>query len=158
MHLTHAEKIREAVTDLGIASPNEIMDWIRRHYPDDYVNPRSYRADIIGCSINHSSSHHYPGLPKFLWFEENMKRYRLADPKEASEARRMHEEDQSFLETEQGLIDGVAVAKLSVTGQVKIPSAIREKLGFEPGNILAFIINNDGVLEIKKARIKVEFE
>ena len=60
MMKTHAEKIREAVTELGIASPREIMNWIRRHYPNDPVNPSSYRADVIGCSINHSSRHHYP--------------------------------------------------------------------------------------------------
>lgn len=158
MSKTHAGKIREAVTDLGIASPNEIMDWISRHYPDDTVNPRSYRADIIGCSINHSSSHHYPGLPKFLWFEKDTKRYRLASPKEASGAERIQEKDQFLLETEQGFIDGIAVAKLSVTGQIKIPSVIREKLSFKPGDILAFVINNDGVLEVKKARIKIELE
>lgn len=85
---THAEKIREAITDLGIASPNEIMAWIRKHYPDDVVNPRSYRADIIGCSINHSSSRHYPSLPKFLWFNENTKRYRLARPEEMPQTRK----------------------------------------------------------------------
>ena len=82
---THAEKIREAVIELGIASPNEIMDWIRERYPDDPVNSGSYRADIIGCSVNHSSSHHYPSLPKFLWFEEDTKRYRLARPEESPE-------------------------------------------------------------------------
>lgn len=158
MGRTHVEKIREALSDLGIASPNEIMDWIRRHYPDDTVNPRSYRADIIGCSINHSSSRHYPSLPKFLWFEKDTKKYRMANPEEASKAERIQGKDQSLLETEQEFIDGIAVAKLSVTGQVKIPSVIRKKLSFKPGDILAFIINNDGVLEVKKARIKIELE
>lgn len=157
MTKTHAEKIREAVTDLGIASPNEIMDWIRRHYPNDLMNPRSYRADIIGCSINHTSSHHYPGMPKFLWFENDTKRYRLASPEEASKVERMEERDQSFLETEQGVIDGIPIAKLSVTGQVKIPLIIREKLDLKPGDILAFIVNKD-FLELRKARIKIEIE
>ena len=157
MTKTHAEKIREAVTDLGIVSPNEIMDWIRRHYPNDIMNPRSYRADIIGCSINHSSSHHYPGVPKFLWFEKDTKRYRLVSPEEASKAERMEERNQSFLETEQGVVDSIPIAKLSVTGQVKIPFIIREKLDLKPGDILAFIVKND-VLEVKKARIKIEIE
>ena len=57
---THSEKIREAVSDLGETTPAEIMTWIKSHYPEDPVNPQSYRADIIGCSINHSSQHHYP--------------------------------------------------------------------------------------------------
>ena len=157
MNKTHAEKIREAVTDLGIASPNEIMDWIRRHYPNDIINPRSYRSDIVGCSINHTSSHHYPGVPKFLWFENDTKRYRLVTPEEASKAERVEERNQSFLETEQGVIDGVPIAKLSVTGQVKIPVIIREELELKPGDILAFIVKN-GILEVRKARIKIEIE
>jgi len=157
MSKTHAEKIREAVTDLGLASPNEIMDWIRRHYPNDDVNPRSYRADIIGCSINHSSSHHYLGMPKFLWFEENVKKYRLANSEEHAKTIPIKEKDQPFFDPVQGLVDGVAVAKISVTGQVAIPAVIREKMSFKPGDLLAFIINNN-VLEIRKAKIKIEVE
>jgi len=157
MNKTHAEKIREAVIDLGLASPNEIMDWIRRHYPNDNVNPRSYRADVIGCSVNHTSSHYYPSMPKFLWFEKNTKRYRLADAEESAKTEPIEEEDQSSFDPAQGLIDGIAIAKMSVTGQVAIPATIREKLGFEPGDLLAFIINNN-VLEVRKAKIKIEVE
>ena len=157
MSKTHAEKIREAVTDLVIASPNEIMGWISKHYPENSVNPRSYRADIIGCSINHSSSHHYPSSPKFLWFEENSKKYRLATPEESSKKELIEEKNQPFLDTEE-YIDGIAVSKLSITGQVKIPSTICQKLGFKHGDMLAFLINENGVLEVKKAKIKIEIE
>ena len=157
MNKTHAEKIREAVTDLGLASPNEIMDWIRKHYPNDNVNPRSYRADIIGASRNHSSQHHYPTMPKFLWFEEETKKYRLASPEESAKAEIMEERVQPVFDLPQGLVDGVAVAKISVTGQVAIPAMIREKLGFKPGDLLAFVINNN-VLEVRKAKIKIELE
>ena len=156
MKKTHADKIREAVTDLGLAGPNEIMDWIKKHYPSENVNPRSYRADIIGCSINHSSSHHYPSMPKFLWFDKKTKRYRLAEPNEAAKVKPM-EEEKSLLETTQGLVNGIAVAKVSITGQVEIPTVIRDKFGFKPGDLLAFVINND-VLEVRKAKIKIEFE
>jgi len=75
---TNADKIREAITELGTASPNEIMAWIKNHYPDNPVTPSSYRAYIIGCSVNHSSSHHYPSMPKFLWFIAESKKYKLA--------------------------------------------------------------------------------
>jgi len=156
MNKTHAEKIREAVTDLGLAGPSEIMDWIKRHYPDGNVNPRSYRADIIGCSINHSSSHHYPSMPKFLWFDKETKRYRLAETDEAAEMKTI-EREKSFFETTQGFVNGIAVAKMSITGQVEIPAVIRERFGFKPGDLLAFVINND-VLEVKKAKIKLELE
>lgn len=156
MKKTHAEKIREAVTDLGLASPNEIMDWVKEHYPNDNVNPRSYRADIIGCSKNHSSQHHYPSMSKFLWFEENVKKYRLASPEESAKAISIKKKE-PFFDLTQGFIDGIAVAKISVTGQVAIPLVIREKLGFKPGDLLAFIINNN-VLEVRKAKVKVEVE
>lgn len=158
MRKTHSDKIREAVTDLGLSSPNEIMAWIKKHYPDDPVNPNSYRADIIGCSINHSSSHHYQSLPKFLWFEEGIKKYRLANPEEASIPFDEAMKTPPRYETVQKYIDGIPVEELSVTGQVRIPSSIRDKLGLQPGDILAFIINDQGILEVRKARIKLEFE
>lgn len=158
MKKTHADKIREAVTDLDIASPNEIMDWIRKHYPHDKVNPRSYRADIIGCSVNHSSQHHYPGMPKFLWFDEETKRYRLAEPAESAEVKPTEEKnDIPLLAATQGLVNGIAVAKMSVTGQVEIPATIRKRFGFKPGDLLAFVINKD-VIEVKKAKIRIELE
>lgn len=74
---THAEMIREAIEELGSAKPNSIMDFIRRKYPDIEVKETSFRADITGCSINHSSSHHFPGMPKFLLFDKKNKTYRL---------------------------------------------------------------------------------
>ena len=157
MGKTHADKIREAVTDLGTASPKEIMEWIKKHYPNESVNPRSYRADIIGCSINHSSSHHYPGMPKFLWFEKDTKRFRLARPEEAAGTEPAKEKTQYSLESMQWLLEGIPLSKMSVTGQVEIPAVIREKLGFKPGDLLAFIINKD-VLEVRKAKIRVEIE
>jgi len=158
MRKTHAEKIREAVTDLGVASPREIMDWIETHYPNDPMNRSSYRADITGCSVNHTSSHHYPGMPKFLWFEKDTKKYRLAEPKEVPIAIQIAEKKTAFSESEIEYIGDIAVGRLSVTGQVKIPLKIREELGFRPGDMFAFIINDSGVLEVRKARIRVEFE
>lgn len=157
MRKTHADKIREAVTDLRSARASEIIDWIRRHYPGESLNPRSYRADIIGCSINHSSTNHYPGLPKFLWFEKDTKEYRLAEPEEAPISIQIAEKKPSAIESEIEYVGDIAVGKLSVTGQVSIPLKIREELGLKPGHLLAFIINDDGVLEVRKARISVEF-
>jgi len=157
MSETHAEKIREAVTDLGLAKPNEIMNWIKEHYPGDNVNVSSYRADIIGCSINHSSQHHYPGMPKFLWFEESTKKYRLASLEEAARPESIEDERELLHDPLQGLVDGVPIAKMSVTGQIAIPAAVREKLDLKPGDLLAFIMK-DNVLEVRRAKIKIEVE
>jgi len=154
---THADKIREAVTNLHNARASEIIDWIRQHYPDDSLNPSSYRADIIGCSINHSSTHHYPGLPKFLWFEKDTKEYRLAKPEEAPISIHIAEKKPFTSESEIEYVGDIAVGKLSVTGQVSIPLKIREELGLNPGQLLALIINDNGVLELRKVRIRLEF-
>jgi hypothetical protein len=154
---THAEKIREAVTDLGIASPKEIMEWIKKHYPNDKVNPRSYRADIIGSSKNHSSQHHYPGMDKFLWFEKDSKKFRLAKLEEDANVESAKEKIPNSFDNTQLILDGIPLSKMSVTGQIEIPVVIREKLGFKPGDLLAFVISKD-VLEVRKARIKVEIE
>lgn len=74
---THAEMIREALETLGRAKPNEIMNYIRKKYPNIDVKPDSFRADMIGCSINHSSNKHYPGMPRFLYFHEEDKTYSI---------------------------------------------------------------------------------
>lgn len=77
---THHEMIREAVTELKEAVPKTIMAYIAKKNPQIKVNESSFRADMIGCSVNHSSSHHYPGMPKFLFYEKQKGTYRLYDP------------------------------------------------------------------------------
>lgn len=159
MAKTHAEKIREAVTDLKIATPNQIMDWIERHYPSEGVNRNSYRADIMGCSVNHSSAHHYPSMQEhaFLWFEET-KQYRLATSDELSEKQKDGKKASGAtkVDNDSSYIDGIPVSKLSVTGQVTIPQKIQEKMDFQQGDTLAFIINEKGFLEIRKAKIRLD--
>ena len=77
---THAELIREALETLGRTKPNGVMNYIREKYPNIDVKPDSFRADMIGCSINHSSNKHYPGMPRFLYFHEEDKTYSINQP------------------------------------------------------------------------------
>ena len=157
MNKTHSEKIKLAVIDLARAKPKEIMAWIKRHYPKDKFNPRSYRADIIGCSINHSSSRHYPNMPKFLWFNKETKEYSLAKTNKLDSKIDIKPKEMQNLEEDTEIVDGIPISKLSITGQVTIPSSIRKKMAFKPGDTLGFIINKKGFLEVKKARLKLEF-
>jgi AbrB family looped-hinge helix DNA binding protein len=156
----HSDKIREALTDLGEAKPADIMAWIRKHYPDDPVNPTSYRADLIGCSVNHSSQHHYPSMPKFLLFNKNTKKFRLDPSKitddEVSNLFRGLAKEPERVDDEQSSIDGIPVARLSITGQIDVPSRIRQRLGLNPGDTIAFIETEKGV-EIRKARLRLDF-
>lgn len=157
MSKTHAAKIREAVTELVISTPNEIMTWIRTQYPDDPVKPSSYRADIIGCSVNHSSSHHYPSMPKFLWFIEETKKYRLASNDETELQYTITPQQNSETEKTE-IVDGVHVTKLSITGQIYMPQEIRKHLELKPGEKIGFIMNENGSVEIRKAKLRLSFE
>ena len=148
MRKTHADKIREAVTELGLASPKEIMEWIKMHYPDDPVNPNSYRADIIGCSVNHSSSHHYPSMPKFLFYEKSLRKYRLYNP----------EKDGKEYETLETFEEGMSYSKISGAGQLYLPSSIQRELKVKPGDIIVFQKNDKGEIVLKKGRLKIEVE
>lgn len=77
---THADMIKEAMEELGIAKSNSIIDFISTKYPELIINKNSFQADIIGCSINHSSSRHHPGLPKFLLHDKEKGTYQLCNP------------------------------------------------------------------------------
>jgi len=148
MRKTHADKIREAVTELGLASPKEIMEWIKIHYPDDPVKPQSYRADIIGCSVNHSSSHHYPSMPKFLFYERRLRKYRLYNP----------EKDGKGYETLETLKEKIPYSKISGAGQLYLPSSIQRELKVKPGDIIVFQKNDKGEIVLKKGKLKIEVE
>lgn len=147
---THAEKIREAVTELGLVSPKEIMDWIKKHYPDDTVNPVSYRADIIGCSVNHTSSHHYPGMPKFLFYEKSTKKYRLYDSEKDGKD---FDVLTTFDEEEE-----IPYSKISPTGQIYLPSSIQKKLKIKPRDIIAFQENDKGEFVLRKGKLRIDLE
>jgi AbrB family looped-hinge helix DNA binding protein len=146
---THSEKIKEVVTDLGLVSAKEIIDSIENRYPEEKDKKSSYRSDIIGSSLNHSSQHHYPHMEKFLWFDEETKKYRLAEPSEmkASEKIKTHEYEE---------IDGIPVSRLGADGQIVIPLKTREQLELKPGDLLAFQVNEKKVLEIRKARVRLD--
>ena len=77
---TCSEAIRQAVTELGrVVSTREIINYIYRNYPNHPWKESTIRAHVIGCSVNHSSSHHYPSFPKFLFTVERG-RVRLHNP------------------------------------------------------------------------------
>lgn len=76
----HYELIKEAVESLGEAKPRQIIDFIKEKHPDINVNESSFNSDIIGCSVNHSSSSWYD-MPKFLYFDKVKKTYKMASEK-----------------------------------------------------------------------------
>lgn len=76
---TCADAVEEAVKHYGgVVSNRQIFDYIKRKYPDDWKDG-TIRAHIMGCSVNHSSSHHYKHFRKFL-FTTGRSQVRLYDP------------------------------------------------------------------------------
>lgn len=74
-----ADALEEAVRHYGgVVSNRQILDYVKRKYPDNWKDS-TIRAHIMGCSINHSSSHHYRYFRKFL-FTVSPGRVRLYDP------------------------------------------------------------------------------
>ena len=79
---TCVDAVREAVTELGgVVSTREVIDYIYRKYPNRPWKESSIRAHLIGLSVNHPTSRHYPALRKhaFLFCVDRGK-YRLYNP------------------------------------------------------------------------------
>ena len=49
-----------------ILTTKQIIDAVQKNYPDKWKEV-TVRAHTMGCSVNHSSSKHYPSFQKFLY-------------------------------------------------------------------------------------------
>jgi hypothetical protein len=77
--VTCADAIEEAVKNFdGIVVKNQIIDYLNIKYPEKPWKLSTIQAHMIGCSVNHSSSHHY-NLRKFLYTVDSS-RVRLYNP------------------------------------------------------------------------------
>jgi len=65
--VTCADALEEAVKYYGgVVTSRQIFDYFNRHYPNNWKEG-TIRAHIMGCTVNHSSSHHYKNFRKFLY-------------------------------------------------------------------------------------------
>ena len=96
-------------------------------------------------------------MPKFLWFIEETKKYRLAREDETEFDYKVTPVPTSDPEKTE-IIDGVHVSELSITGQLYIPAEIREQLGLQSGDKVGFIVSESGSVEIRKVRLRLSFE
>lgn len=77
--VTCADAVEEAVKHYGgVVSNRKIFDYIKRKYHDDWKD-NTIRTHVMGCSVNHSSSHYYRYFRKFL-FTVGRGQVRLYDP------------------------------------------------------------------------------
>lgn len=126
---THAQMIKEAVEYLGSAKPKAIIKWISEKYTNIEINKNSFRADIIGCSVNHSSSHHFPSMPEFLYFDKQTKTYQLYDPKKHNISESSNEDFNEPLKSEIDNSISFYVKGKSATFATKREKEWKENLG-----------------------------
>jgi len=78
--LTCADAVKETVKSFDrVVSTKEVIGYIYEKYPQRPWKESTISAHMIGCSVNHSSSKHYPSFPKFLFYIGPGK-YRMYDP------------------------------------------------------------------------------
>jgi len=66
--VTCADALDEALRFYGgEATSRQVFDYIGKHYPDKPWKDNTIRCHIMGCTVNHSSSHHYRHFRKFLY-------------------------------------------------------------------------------------------
>ena len=81
---TCKDAVINALKEIGrVSSTKEVIDCVYKNYPDRPWKPVSIRCHLIGLSVNHPSSKHYPTLHRqaCVFYVGNGK-YKLFNPKE----------------------------------------------------------------------------
>lgn len=103
--ITCKDVVKEAVAKLGrVVSTGQVIDYVYSKYPNKPWKESSIRCHLIGLSVNHPSSRHYPTLHRqacLFWLGKG--RYRLYDPKRDGTS--VVEDRQASLFGEKGLED-----------------------------------------------------
>lgn len=77
--MTCAEAIKEVFKSKEqILTTKQIINSVQKKYPDTWKEV-TIRTHTMGCSVNHTSSKHYPSFPKFL-YTVSAGKVRLYDP------------------------------------------------------------------------------
>jgi len=146
------QMVKEAVEQMGEITAKDVKEYVRRNYADESVNELTISAQVIACSVNHTSAHHYPDARRFLFYLGNG-RYRLYDPDRdgiwentPSGAKRVDEEVTS---------SGGQFVRVLSGGQMILPGSVLEKLSIEEGDFVAFIEDERGNVLLKKAELKI---
>lgn len=145
------QMIEEAVDKLRELTAKDAKDYIRKNYPEDKVNESTVSAQIIACSVNHPSAHHYPDSHRFLFYLGNG-RYRRYDPEKdglweitLTGARKILRE----LKTKQAYF-----SQIDSSGHIRLPKEIQERLSVGARDFVAFITDKQGYIVLKKAELR----
>ena len=138
------QMVREAAEELEEFMAKDVREFIKERYPDDNVNQLTIGAQVIACSINHPSAHHYPDTQRFLWYLGNG-RYRMA----SSEETRSKNINIQLTSSNEGYFTQIR------NGSIRIPEPILEKMSLKENDFLALIEDNQGNILLKRAELKV---
>ncbi|KPV63256.1 MAG: hypothetical protein AOA66_0978 [Candidatus Bathyarchaeota archaeon BA2] len=145
------QMVEEVVDKLGEITAKDARDYIRKNYAEDKVNESTISAQVIACSVNHPSAHHYPNSHRFLFYLGNG-RYRRYDPKKdglweitSNSAQKIIRE----VKTEQAYF-----SQIDSNGQVRLPKEIQEKLSIGARDFVAFVTDEQGNIILKKAELR----
>ena len=145
------QMIEEAVDKLGEITAKDARDYIRKNYAEDNVNELTISAQVIACSVNHSSAHHYPDSHRFLFYLGNG-RYRRYDPKKDGLWEITPDGAQKIIgeiKTKQAYF-----SQIDSSGVVRLPKEIQERLSVGDRDFVAFVIDRQGNVVLKKAELR----
>ena len=129
-----------------------MRDFIKKKYADENVNESTIGAQVIACSINHPSAHHYPNTQRFLFYLGNG-RYRMATPHERPSPQvvisSLGRANLDYGSPEEGYFTQIK------NGQVRVPQSVLAKMSLRDNDFVAFVEDNEGNVLLKKAKLKV---
>ncbi len=145
------QMVEEAVDKLGEITAKSAKEYIKENYPKDNVNELTIGAQVIACSVNHTSAHQYPDTHRFLFYLGNG-RFRRYDAEKdgvweitSTGARKTGEQMKT---------NEASFSQIDSRGQVQIPREIREKLRIGEKDFVAFVIDNRGNIVLRKAKLR----
>ena len=143
--------IEEAVDRLGEITAKDTKDYIKESYPKDNVNELTINAQVIACSVNHSSAHHYSDSHRFLFFLGNG-RFRRYDARKdglweitPDGARKVAEDVKA---------NDAYFTQIDSAGQMRLPEEIRKKLQVGERDFVAFVADDQGNIVLRKAELR----
>ena len=143
--------IEEAVNKLGEITAKSAKEYIKENYPRDNVNELTIGAQVIACSVNHTSAHQYSNSHRFLFYLGNG-RYRRYDPNKDG----MWEVTPEGARKIMGEIrtNEAYFSQIGSGAEIRLPKEIFQKLSLKERDFVAFVTDSQGNILLKKAELR----
>ena len=144
--------VKEASEKMKEITAKDAKQYIRENYPHDNVNELTINAQVIACSVNHPSSHHYMVSQKFLFYLGNG-RYQPYVPERDGFWERTTNGPKKVSE---GIKSGGAYFSQLKSGSVIfLPKPIQEKLSVKENDFIAFVEDSMGNILLRKGELRI---